>query len=437
MEQVDKLIGQRVNSMGFARRLSVLVAVIFATGCSTGVQKVPVGQTMAAPADARVKVIQFRKVADVLPKGEPIGKSRFGVLCLPGKPLAWRDGRSNVNDDEFAESFRAEVEKAKFAVVAEAGTLMDSSANPKAEFVVSGQIAKVSIDACSPWSDFGNWRDARGGAYVKVQWQVYSVAQRKAVLEAVTEGAFQADESLEGGVAELVRNAFAAATQNLLADTAFYRTVHGEPKMKAQGVPAITVDPLRAAEQAKDDRGAGEPKSAVLSVIAGLNRGSGFVVTSEGYLITSARTVRGYNLVKLKSSSGRESLGFVVRRDEASDLALIKLTERSTASLVVRPAPTVLAGEEVYVLDASTEFRSPENGMRRGTVGAQKDAVGTKLVRTTVSLVATDAGTPFFDKSGKVVGVAVWPATESGAQPSAGGFVPIGEVLERLALSLK
>lgn len=426
-----------MKALGFLHRILLLIAAVFSAGCSTSVQKVPVGQTMAAPVDARVKIIQFRKVADVLPKGEPIGKSRFGVLCLPGKPLAWRDGRSTVNDEEFAESFRAEVETAKFAVVAEAGAMMDSPANPRAEFVVSGQIAKVSIDACSPWSDFGNWRDAKGGAYVKVQWQVYSVAQRKAVLEAVTEGAFQADESLEGGVAELLRNAFAAATQNLLADTAFYRTVHGEPKTKAQGAPALTVDPLRATEQAKDERGAGEPQSAVLTVIAGLSRGSGFVVSSEGYLIASARTVRGYNLVKLKSSSGRESLGFVVRRDDVSDLALIKLTERSTASLVVRPTPSVLAGEDVYVLDASKESRAPENGMRRGTVGAQKDAIGPKLVRTTVPLLPTDAGTPFFDKSGKVVGVAIWPASESGSQPSAGGFVPIGEVLERLALSLK
>jgi S1-C subfamily serine protease len=405
--------------------------------CSTSVQKVSVGTVPTAPLDARTKIIQFRKVADVLPKGEPIGKSRFGVLCLPGKPLAWRDGRSNVNDDEFAESFRIEVEKSKFAVVAEAGPLVDSPTNPKAEFVVSGQIAKASIDACSPWSDFGNWRDAKGGAYVKVQWQVYSVAQRKAVLEAVTEGSFQTDDSVEGGVAELMRNAFAAATQNLLANTSFYRAVHGDPKPKTQGVAAMGVEPLRAVEQIKDENGAGEPKSAVLTVIAGMNRGSGFVVTTDGYLIASERTVRGYNLVKLKSASGRESLGFVVRRDEVSDLALIKLTERSTASLAVRPAPAVLAGEEVYVLDATAALRTPENTIRRGIVGAQKDAVSPKLVRTTVLLAPLDAGAPFFDKNGKVVGVAVWPATEGGAQPSAGGFIPIGEAMERLALGLK
>ena len=76
-----------------------------------------------------------------------------------------------------------------------------------------------------------------------------------------------------------------------------------------------------------------------------------------------------------------------------------------------------------------------DTGIRKGAVGAQKDAVGPRLVRTTVPLAALDAGTPFFDKTGKVVGVAVAPA--DGGQSPAGGFVPISEVLSRLALSFK
>lgn len=410
-----------------------LMAATMLAGCGAPpVQQVAQGQPMGAPMDAKTRIIQFRKAADLLPKGDPIGKMRFGPLCIPGPALAWRDGRVSLNDEELAESFRKEVERAKFAVLAEPGSLLEAPVNSKTEFMVLAQIAKLNVDACSQWSDFGNWRDAKGGAYIKVQWQIYNVAQRKAVFETVSEGSFQTGEVQEGGLNELVRKAFDAATQNLLADSSFYRAVHGEPKAKPQAVGPMTVDALRTVEQAKAEPASTEPKTAVFTVIAGMNRGTGFVVSTDGYLITNERTVRDIQLVKLKSTSGRESLGFVVRRDPQNDLALVKLTERSTASLAMRAGPTAAVGEEVYVLDPSAA-RPPDVGMRRGVIGPAKEGV----VRTSVPLTPVDAGAPFFDKNGKVVGVAVWPASEGGAQSVAGGFVPIAVALERLAVNLK
>lgn len=422
----------RMRGAGF---IGVTLACLL-VACSTSVQKVPVATALNAPPDAGIKVIQFRRIADALPKGDPIGKSRFGVLCIPGKPFAWRDGRVNVNDDEFAESFRQVVEKAKFATVVESNALPDVTVNPRAGLLVSGQVVNVYLDACSPWSDFGNWRDARGGAYVKVQWQVYSVAQKKVIYETATEGSYQTDDSVAGGVTELIRSAFSSATQNLLADAAFYRTVHGDRKMipAKGGASASMVEPIRVMETSSAGTKVDEPRSAVFTVVAGMSRGRGFVVSADGYLITSERVVRGHHLVKLKSVSGRESLGFVVRRDESSDVALIQLTERNNAALALRSTPAVQAGEDVYVMDVSAA--GSDAGIRKGVVGAQKDAVGFKLVRTTVPLVAVDAGAPFFDKSGKVVGVAVAPV--EGVAPSlGGGFIPISEVMARLAITFK
>lgn len=414
--------------------LGLAVACLL-VACSTSVQKVPVGAALPAPSDAGAKVIQFRRLADAVPKGDLIGKSRFGVMCIPGKPLAWRDGRVNVNDDEFAESFRQEIEKARFATVVEPGSSPEAAVSPRAGFVVSGQVANVYVDACSPWSDFGNWRDARGGAYLKVQWQVYSTVQKKVVYEMTTEGSYHTDDSVLGGTTELIRSAFASATVNLLADASFYRSIHGNSRAASAPGPsaAMAAEAQRVVEVSKSGGKVDEPRSAVFTVIAGMSRGRGFVVSPDGYLLTSERVVRGYHLVKLKSTAGRESLGFVVRRDEQNDVALVQLTERNTATLALRSAPSVQAGEEVYVMDVSAA--AADTGIRKGAVGAQKDAVSPRLVRTTVPLVGLDAGTPFFDKTGKVVGVAVAPP--EGAQAAAGGFVPISEVLSRLALSFK
>jgi S1-C subfamily serine protease len=413
----------------------LFAALLLLTACSTSVQKVPVNPVLSGPAGAVAKVIQFRRNADAIPKGEEIGKSRFGLFCIPGKPLAWRDGRVNISDEELAEGFRAEIERVKFATVVEPGASPDAAISPRAGYVVSGQVASVYVDACSPWSDFGNWRDARGGAYLKVQWQVYNTAQKKVVYETATEGSFHTNDSVLGGITELIGNAFASATQNLLADPAFYRNVHGNNPPVPVGVTSSPMaEPFKVVEVPKSGLNVNDPRNAVYTVIAGMSRGRGFVVSMDGYMLTSEKVVRGHHLVKLKSASGRESLGFVVRRDEQSDVALVQLTERNSPSLALRQSPAVLAGEEVYMMDISAA--AADAGIRKGTVAAQKDAAAPRLVRTTVPLVPLDAGAPFFDKTGKVVGLAVAPV-EGRTQPVAGGFVPISEVLSRLALSFK
>jgi S1-C subfamily serine protease len=412
-----------------------LAFVCLLAGCSTSVQKVPLSSALSVPNGVGAKAIQYRSAPDALSKGDVVGISRFGVLCLPGKPLAWRDGRVNPGDSDFAESFRAVMERAKFATVAEPGALPEALLNPQADFLLTGQIVSLNVDACSPGSVLGNWRDARGGAQLKVQWRLYSLAQKKVLYETTTEGSYHTDDSVLGGAAELVRNAFAAATQNLLADAAFYRSVHeGDPPMQAGAGPSPAVEASKVEATPASGATVHEQKSAVYTVIAGMSRGRGFVVSADGHLLTSERVVRGYHLVKLKSVSGRESLGFVVRRDEQSDVALVQLTERNSPTLTLRKSPAVFAGEEVHVMNLAAV--ATDAGVRRGTVSMQKDALSTRLVQTTVSLYAQDAGAPFFDKEGRVVGVALAPI-DGRTQPMTGGFVPISEVLSRLALSFR
>jgi S1-C subfamily serine protease len=430
-------MGIVMKSQGVWAHFSILVVACLFSACSAPVQQVPASKALAGPREGEVKSIEFRKAADTLAKGELVGKSRFGVLCLPGKPLAWRDGRINVDDEGFSESFRREVEKVKIATVSAPAPVVDT-ARTRPDLLVLAQVSAASLDVCSPWSDFGNWRDAKGGAYLKVQWQVYSQSRRKVVYETSTEGSVQSDDSVSGGASELVQAAFASATQNFLADPAFFRLLYGDAAMPMP-VPSaqVSTESLRlAAEPPRGAEAVPDPKLAVMGVIAGLNRGSGFVVSTEGYLITSERVVRGQQLVKLKSATGQESLGFVVRRDVQGDLALVKLTERNAAPVALRTSAAVVNGEEVYVLGTPAS-RSAESSLRRGTIRPLQGTGSSKLVQSTIRLVSVDAGTPFFDKEGKVVGVAIVPVDDAMSSAPASGLLPIAEALARLSLNFK
>ena len=421
------------------KQLATLCAALALCACSMPVQKVSVGQTLAAPATATARTLLFRKAADGIAKGEAVGKARFGFLCIPGKSLGWRDGRTNLNEDELEESFRNEVEKARFGTVVKLDEMVTGMSAPRADLMVSAQIAKVYVDACAPLSDFGNWRDTKGSAYVQVHWKVSRPSDWAVLFEVASEGSFVSDDAVNGGAPELIRAAFAVATQNLLADGGFYKTAYGDKGPALQAMAAIKPEPARVVEAAKlakmpaSKQALVESKDSVFTVIAGVNRGSGFVVAADGFLITSEKTVRGQQLIKIKSSSGRESLGFVVRRDELNDIALVRLTERDLPPLGVRVAPLVPA-DEVYTLEPPGS-RQGAGTKRIGAVIPSENAA--KMVRTSVQLAALDAGTPFFDKDGRVVGVAVLFASPEAGKAGGAGYVPITEALSRLALGFK
>src|SRR5690606_31123645 len=57
----------------------------------------------------------------------------------------------------------------------------------------------------------------------------------------------------------------------------------------------------------------------------GESMGSGFIISSDGYVLTNHHVVDGANEVKVKLSDGREFTAEVVGSDEQSDVALLKI----------------------------------------------------------------------------------------------------------------
>lgn len=157
---------------------------------------------------ADAKPIQFKKVVVKLRRGEVIGESQVGLLCLPGPKVEWRGGRVNIGDEEFTEVFREELEKYNYPVVGDPNALFDDPSSWKAELLVAGLINKLQINACYPMAGFGNYRDSKGAAYVKVQWQIYGQLERKVVYETTTEGSYEADSSGSMGIEKAMTNAF-------------------------------------------------------------------------------------------------------------------------------------------------------------------------------------------------------------------------------------
>jgi len=179
----------------------------------------------------RARPIQLERIVVGLPGGTPIGTIGSGPVCASSKDLVWREPSTALSPEDFNEVLGLELEKANYSVVGSSGGLVDNASTWKAELLVSGLVKDLKANICYPLTESLAREDAKGEAYVSMAWQVYSRPEKKVVYEAWTVGSSVVEEPRTSVPAHLILDAFAMATQNLLADRGFYEVViRSEPK---------------------------------------------------------------------------------------------------------------------------------------------------------------------------------------------------------------
>jgi serine protease Do len=207
------------------------LAMCGVAGCVVApVQLAEIKAPRAIPSGADASPIEFRRIVTKLPLGEEIGQFQYGWGCFPGATITWRGGRLNITDEELTETFRKELESNNYPVVGDPYALFGDPSAWKAEVLVAGVVDKVDVRVCYPFSgspnvNIGNTSTLKGGAFMRVAWQIYSRTARKVVYATTTEGAYKTEETISGGLPIVLRNAFAANVRNLLADPGFHSLV--------------------------------------------------------------------------------------------------------------------------------------------------------------------------------------------------------------------
>ncbi len=407
----------------------------FLAGCVTQpVQQAEVRSAKQVASGVDAKPIQFRKVVAKLRRGEEIGKSQAGPLCIPSGNLEWRGGRANVADEEFTEVFREELQKYNYPVVGDPNSLFDDPSSWKAELLVAGLINKIQLNACYPLAGLGNYRDSKGGAFIRVNWQIYGQLERKVVYEVTTEGSFEAQSSSSMGIEKAMTNAFALAVQNLLADQGFHALV----TQRKSGTVVSSAAPATSL-QLKTSNGSSSllsAKNATVTVFAGSGHGSGFILSSDGYVLTNEHVVREARFVRVRLANGREVVGDVIRSNAAQDVALIKLKEENLPASVLATGVQPSVGTDVYAI-GTPRRESLDSTMSRGIVSAWRDQSGVKLIQSDVQIHPGNSGGPLVLQDGKVVGLAVSGMVLGGASQNLNFFLPIDDAIKALNLQLQ
>ncbi len=139
--------------------------------------------------------------------------------------------------------------------------------------------------------------------------------------------------------------------------------------------------------------------------------GSGFFITSDGYLVTNHHMIDRAVKIRVELQDGRKLPGRVIASDRPADLALVKIDPPApVAVLHLGDSDDLILGEPVVIFgDDAGLYRSVTTGVVSGLRRTLRDERPTPLTKDIIQLdVGANnglSGAPFLNAYGQVIGI--------------------------------
>ena len=164
--------------------------------------------------------------------------------------------------------------------------------------------------------------------------------------------------------------------------------------------------------------------------------GSGFILTSDGYVVTNNHVVEGATSVTVKLYNGDEYDAEIVGTDEMNDVALLKIDATGLQTVTIGDSDQIEVGEEVIAI--GNPLGELTFTMTAGVVSALDREINTdgkpiNMLQTDVAINSGNSGGALFDMNGNVIGITSAKysgSTSSGASIEGISFaIPINDAL--------
>jgi serine protease Do len=163
--------------------------------------------------------------------------------------------------------------------------------------------------------------------------------------------------------------------------------------------------------------------------------GSGFITSSDGYVMTNAHVVEGADEVYVTLTDKREFKAKIIGADKNSDVALVKIDAANLPILTMGDSDKIKVGEWVIAIGSPFGL---DNTVTAGIISAKARETGDylPLIQTDVAVNPGNSGGPLINMRGEVVGINSQIFSRSGGYMGISFAVPIDDAM-RVADQLK
>ncbi|UCE03283.1 MAG: Do family serine endopeptidase [Candidatus Latescibacterota bacterium] len=167
--------------------------------------------------------------------------------------------------------------------------------------------------------------------------------------------------------------------------------------------------------------------------------GSGFIIDSEGIVVTNNHVVDGAEELTVRLKDGREFTAEIVGRDPGTDVAVLRIDASGLPTLRLGNSDGIRVGD--WVVAIGSPFRSVlEHTVTVGIISAKgRGNVGLadyeEFLQTDAAINPGNSGGPLVNLEGKVVGINTAIATRNGGNQGVSFAIPItfaSSIIDRL-----
>ena len=173
------------------------------------------------------------------------------------------------------------------------------------------------------------------------------------------------------------------------------RTFSQRPNMFGRGIP-------------EDFYGYESPRSRLGPVEQGT--GSGFIISSDGNILTNAHVVEGSSTVEVVLKDGRRLQGRVLGTDSVTDVAVIKIDANNLPTVSLGDSNNLQPGEWAIAIgnplgldNSVTVGIISATGRSSNDVGVPDKRVG--FIQTDAAINPGNSGGPLLNQNGEVIGI--------------------------------
>ncbi len=155
-------------------------------------------------------------------------------------------------------------------------------------------------------------------------------------------------------------------------------------------------------------------------------QGSGFIVSSNGVILTNAHVVDGAQEVTVKLTDRRELKAKVIGVDRQTDIAVLKIDAKDLPVVKLGDPNIIRVGEPVLAIGSPFGF---ENTATSGIVSAVSrslpEGTYTPFIQTDAAVNPGNSGGPLFNTRGEVIGINSQIVSHTGGYQGLSFAIPI------------
>ena len=160
--------------------------------------------------------------------------------------------------------------------------------------------------------------------------------------------------------------------------------------------------------------------------------GSGFIISSDGLILTNAHVVREAKDVTVRLSDRREFTAKVLGSDPSTDIAVLRINAKDLPTVRIGDARNLEVGDPVLAIGAPYGL---EQTATQGIVSAKGrslpgDNAVVPFIQTDAAVNPGNSGGPLFDGSGTVVGINAQIYSQSGGFQGLSFSIPINVAMK-------